>query len=246
MGRKMTTAQRPDEKSNAANGVVSVLRVYGQWIVVTVMVAVVLFASAGRVDLPMFWVYLAAHSGAQLAMTLLVFRRDHDLLEERQNPGENAEMWDRPLLRVYTLLTLSLFVTAGLDVGRFHWSDTVALRGQVAALVGFVLSFAFSIWAMAVNSFYSRVVRIQGDRGQVVVTDGPYRFVRHPSYIGSILAWACAALALGSWLALVPVALIATTLTVRTALEDRTLQDRLGGYRDYAQRVRYRLLPGIW
>jgi protein-S-isoprenylcysteine O-methyltransferase Ste14 len=220
--------------------------VYGQWIIVTVMVAVVMFVSAGRVDLPMFWIYLAAHSSSQLAMTLLVFRRDHNLLQERQNPGENAEKWDRPLLRIYTLLTLSLFVVAGLDVGRFHWSEPVPLWGQVAAMVGFVLAFAFSIWAMTVNSFYSRVVRIQADRGQVVVTDGPYRFVRHPSYIGSILAWASAALALGSWFALVPVALIAAILTVRTALEDRTLQEELDGYAEYAQQTRYRLLPGVW
>jgi protein-S-isoprenylcysteine O-methyltransferase Ste14 len=224
----------------------SILRVYGQWIVVTVMVAVVLFASAGRVDLPMFWIYLAAHSGAHLAMALLVFRRNRDLLEERQKPGENAETWDRPLLRVYTLFTLSLFVVAGLDVGRFHWSNTVPLWGQIAGLIGFVLSFAFTIWAMAVNDFYSRVVRIQGDRGQYVVTEGPYRFVRHPSYIGTIFSWPCAALALGSWLALVPVPLIAATFTVRTVLEDRTLQEELDGYREYAQRVRYRLLPGVW
>jgi protein-S-isoprenylcysteine O-methyltransferase Ste14 len=224
----------------------SVLRVYGQWIVVTVMVAAVLFGSAGRVDLPMLWIYLAAHSSAQLAMAWLVFRQNRGLLEERQKPGENAKVWDRSLLRVYTLFTLSLFVAAGLDVGRFHWSDTVPLWGQVAALVGFVLSFAFNIWAMAVNDFYSRVVRIQRDRGQCVVTNGPYRFVRHPSYIGTIFSWACAALALGSWLALAPVALIAATLTVRTALEDRTLQEELPGYEEYAQQTRYRLLPGVW
>jgi protein-S-isoprenylcysteine O-methyltransferase Ste14 len=224
----------------------SVLRVYGQWIVVTVMVAAVLFGSAGRVDLPMLWIYLAAHSSAQLAMAWLVFRQNRGLLEERQKPGENAKVWDRSLLRVYTLFTLSLFVAAGLDVGRFHWSDTVPLWGQVAALVGFVLSFAFNIWAMAVNDFYSRVVRIQRDRGQCVVTNGPYRFVRHPSYIGTIFSWACAALALGSWLALAPVALIAATLTVRTALEDRTLQEELPGYKEYAQQTRYRLLPGVW
>jgi protein-S-isoprenylcysteine O-methyltransferase Ste14 len=224
----------------------SVLRVYGQWIIVTVMVAAVLFGSAGRVDLPMLWIYLAAHSGAQLAMACLVFRQNRGLLEERQKPGEDAKLWDRSLLRVYTLFTVSLFVAAGLDVGRFHWSDTVPLWGQVAALVGFVLSFAFNIWAMAVNDFYSRVVRIQRDRGQCVVTDGPYRFVRHPSYIGTIFSWACAALALGSWLALAPVALIAATLTVRTALEDRTLQEELPGYKEYAQQTRYRLLPGVW
>jgi protein-S-isoprenylcysteine O-methyltransferase Ste14 len=224
----------------------SVLRVYGQWIVVTVLLAVVLFASAWRVDLPMFWVYLVFHSGAQLAMALLVFRRNRDLLEERQEPGEGAKAWDRQLLRVYTLLTMTVFAAAGLDVGRLHWSDTVPLWGQIVALLGFALSFAFIIWAMVVNNFYSRVVRIQGDRGQCVVTKGPYQFLRHPSYIGSILSWTCAALALGSWLALTPVALIAATLVVRTALEDRTLHEELAGYAEYAQRVRYRLLPGVW
>jgi protein-S-isoprenylcysteine O-methyltransferase Ste14 len=224
----------------------SIWRVYGQWIVVTVMLAVGLFAPAGRVDVPMFWVYLGVHSGAQLAMSLLVFRRNRDLLEERQRPGQGAKAWDQVILKIYSSLTLALFVVAGLDVGRFHWSDTVPLWGQIAALVGFALSFAFNIWAMVVNNFYSRIVRIQQDRGQYVVTDGPYRYVRHPSYIGSILSWICAALALGSWLALVPVVLIAATVTVRTALEDRTLQAELEGYPEYAQRVRYRLLPGVW
>ena len=224
----------------------SVLRVYGQWVVVTVMLAVVLFASAGRVDVPMFWIYLVVHSVAQLAISLLVFRRNRDLLEERQRPGQGAKAWDRVILRIYFLLTLALFVVAGLDAGRFHWSDTVPLWGQIVALVGFALSFAFNVWAMVVNDFYSRVVRIQRDRGQYVVTDGPYRYVRHPSYIGSILSWVCAALALGSWLALVPVILIAATFTVRTALEDRALQEELADYKEYAQRVRYRLLPGIW
>lgn len=224
----------------------SVLRVYGQWIVVTVMVAVVLFASAGRVDVPMFWAYLVVHSGAQLAMTLVVFRRNRDLLEERQRPGEGAKAWDRVVLRFYFLFTLALFVAAGLDVGRFHWSDTVPLWGQVTALVGFALSFAFSIWAMVVNNYYSRVVRIQGDRGQYVVTDGPYRYVRHPSYAGGIVSWMCAALALGSWWALLPAVLIGLLLVIRTALEDRTLHEELPGYVKYAQRVRYRLLPGVW
>ncbi len=224
----------------------SILRVYGQWIVVTVMVAVVLFTSAGRVDVPMFWAYLTVHSGAQLVISVLVFRRNRDLLEERLRPGEGAKAWDQVILRIYSLLTSALFVVAGLDVGHFHWSDTVPLWGQVMALLGFALSFAFIIWAMVVNDFYSRVVRIQRDRGQYVVTDGPYRYVRHPSYIGGILSWVCTALGLGSWLALVPVALIAVTFTVRTALEDQTLQEELDGYQDYARRVRYRLLPGVW
>ena len=227
-------------------GAMSVLRVYGQWIVVTVLIGVVLFVPAWRVDLPMFWVYLAVHSGAHLTMALLVFRGNRDLLEERQKPGADAKAWDRRLLRVYSLLTMSLFVVAGLDVGQLHWSDTVPLWGQIVALLGFALSFAFTIWAMVVNDFYSRIVRIQEDRGQYVVTEGPYRFVRHPSYIGSILSWICAALVLGSWLALAPVVLIAATVVVRTSLEDRALHVELDGYRQYAQKVRYRLLPGVW
>ena len=227
-------------------GAMSVLRVYGQWIVITVLLGVVLFASAWRVDLPMFWIYLGVHSGAHLAMALLVFRRNRDLLEERQKPGAGAKAWDRRLLLVYTLLTMSLFVVAGLDVGRLHWSDTVPLWGRVVALLGFALSFTFIIWAMVVNNFYSRIVRIQEDRGQYVVTEGPYRFVRHPSYIGSILSWICAALALGSWLALVPVVLIAATVVVRTSLEDRALQAELDGYSKYSRQVGYRLVPRIW
>jgi protein-S-isoprenylcysteine O-methyltransferase Ste14 len=224
----------------------SILRVYGQWVVTTLLLAVVMFVSAWRVDLPMFWVYLLFHSGAQLAMALLVLGNNRDLLDERQKPGENAKKWDRSLLRVYVALTVLLFAVAGLDVGRLHWSDKVPLWGQIVSLGGFILSFAISIWAMMVNNFFSRVVRIQQDRGQHVVTSGPYRFVRHPSYISVIFSWICAALALGSWLALLPAALIAITFTVRTALEDKMLQTELSGYAEYASRVRYRLLPGVW
>jgi protein-S-isoprenylcysteine O-methyltransferase Ste14 len=233
-------------ESDGGMSAMSVLRVYGQWIVVTVLLAALLFASAGRMDQPIFWAYIVIHSSAQLAMALLVFRRNRDLLEERQRPGVGAKVWDRILVWVYGLLAISLFVVAGLDVGRLHWSDTVPLWGQIVALLGFALSFALSIWAMVVNDFYSRVVRIQRNRGQYVVTQGPYRFVRHPSYIGSIFSWTCAALTLGSWLALVPAALIAVMLVVRTSLEDRTLQAELPGYVGYARKTRYRLVPGLW
>jgi protein-S-isoprenylcysteine O-methyltransferase Ste14 len=168
------------------------------------------------------------------------------LLKERQHPGEGAKMWDRVLLSIYIVVAMAIFVVAGLDAGRFHWSDTVPLWLQVVGLVAFVISFAFDIWAIAVNNFYSRVVRIQEDRGQYVVTDGPYRFVRHPSYVGSIASWLCTALALGSWWALLPAVLVGLVFVVRTALEDRTLHEELPGYVEYAQRVRYRLLPGVW
>ncbi|MFQ6101054.1 MAG: methyltransferase family protein [Anaerolineae bacterium] len=222
------------------------LRVYGRWIVLTILVSAVLFGAAGRCDLPIFWAFVVAHSGSHLALTLIVFRSNLDLLEERQRPGEGAKTWDRVLLSIYIVVAMAILVVAGLDVGRFHWSDTVPLWLQVVGLAVFVISFAFDIWAIAVNNFYSRVVRIQEDRGQYVVTDGPYRFVRHPSYMGSMVSWLCTALALGSWRALLPAVLVGLVFVVRTALEDRTLHEELPGYVEYAQRVRYRLLPGVW
>ena len=96
------------------------------------------------------------------------------------------------------------------------------------------------------NRFFSTMVRIQADRGQTVATAGPYRYVRHPGYVGYSVSFFGMALALGSLWALVPAVLMACLLVVRTALEDRTLQDELAGYTDYARQVRYRLLPGIW
>jgi protein-S-isoprenylcysteine O-methyltransferase Ste14 len=181
-----------------------------------------------------------------LALTLIVFRRNTDLLKERQQPGEGAKRWDRVLLSVYIVTAMAIFVVAGLDVGRFHWSAAMPLRLQVIGLAIFVISFAFDIWAVAVNNFYSRVVRIQQDRGHHVITDGPYRFVRHPSYVGSIVSWVCTALALGSWWTLLPAVLVVLVFVVRTALEDQTLHNELEGYAEYARRVRYRLLPGVW
>ena len=224
----------------------SFLRVYGRWIILTILFSAVLFGTAGRWDLPMFWAFVVAHSGSHLALTLIVFRRNLDLLKERQRPGEGAKRWDRVLLSIYIVPATAIFVVAGLDVGRSHWSDTVPLWLQVIGLAIFVISFAFDIWAIAVNNFYSRVVRIQQDRGHHIITDGPYRFVRHPSYVGSTVAWVCTALALGSWWALLPAALVGLVFIVRTSLEDRTLHDELEGYAEYARQVRYRLLPGVW
>lgn len=224
----------------------SFVRVYGQWVVLTVLVSGVLFGAAGRLDLPMFWAFVVAHSASHLALTLIVFRRNTDLLKERQQPGEGAKRWDRVLLSVYMVTAMAIFVVAGLDVGRFHWSAAMPLRLQVIGLAIFVISFAFDIWAVAVNNFYSRVVRIQQDRGHHVITDGPYRFVRHPSYVGSIVSWVCTALALGSWWTLLPAVLVGLVFVVRTALEDQTLHNELEGYAEYARRVRYRLLPGVW
>jgi protein-S-isoprenylcysteine O-methyltransferase Ste14 len=177
---------------------------------------------------------------------LAIFRKDPELLHERRESGPGAERWDKIWLRVYTLFLLATLIVAILDIGRFHWSDTVPLWLRITGLVGFVASLGFTGWAMAENTFFSEVVRIQEDRGHRVVTSGPYRYVRHPGYAGNAVAWPCLALALGSWLAVFLSGVIFVLFIVRTAGEDRALQAGLAGYVEYTQRVRYRLVPGIW
>ena len=138
-----------------------------------------------------------------------------------------------------------MLVIAGLDGGRFGWSS-MPLPLAIAGLVTLVLAYAVIAWAMAANTFFSTTVRVQEDRGQRVVSSGPYRLVRHPGYVGMILMYVGTPVMLGSWWALIPGGLNGVAFIVRTALEDRTLQEELDGYKEYAGRVPYRLLPGVW
>jgi protein-S-isoprenylcysteine O-methyltransferase Ste14 len=136
-------------------------------------------------------------------------------------------------------------LVAGLN-HRFGWPPVVSAAWQVAGIMVYILVETFATWAMAVNAFFSSQVRIQTDRGHSVITGGPYRFVRHPAYAAGILAALASAPFLESWWALIPAVASIPFFILRTSLEDQTLQDELPGYREYAQKVRYRLLPGIW
>ena len=146
--------------------------------------------------------------------------------------------------RFLAVAMLAAQVTTGLDV-RFGWSDAPALI-SVPGLTLFVAGNALASCTMAANRFFSRGVRIQDDRGHEVCTWGPYRPVRHPRYAGMILYSLAMAPSLGSWWALLPAALSAAGFVTRTALEDRFLIRELPGYVDYSERVRSRLLPGVW
>ena len=177
-----------------------------------------------------------------------MFRAAPELLRERArfDEAKDAKSWDRPLvLLVSILLPLAGLIIAGLD-DRLGWSSELPLWLQIVALILVALGTLVGTWAMAVNRFFSAVVRIQKDRGHTVVTGGPYRFVRHPAYIGGLVVAFASAVALESLWALIPAGLTALLYILRTALEDKTLQEELPGYKEYAQRVRYRLLPGVW
>jgi protein-S-isoprenylcysteine O-methyltransferase Ste14 len=143
------------------------------------------------------------------------------------------------------LLGLVRLLVAGFDQ-RYGWTGDFPMAAQIVALILAAAGYALGVWATASNAFFSQIVRVQSEREHAVATGGPYRFVRHPAYTGTILFELAVPVLLASWWALVPGLINVVLFVVRTALEDRTLQAELGGYVDYARQVRYRLLPRIW
>ena len=204
-----------------------------------------LFIPAGRLDWLEAWLFLVAFFGFMLILYAWMRRHDPELVAERQRSGPNVERWDQVIMGIYTIVLIMVPIVAGLDAVRFGWSSPPLLL-QLLGWLGLIASLSLVWWTMAANTYLSEQVRIQEERGHQVVTTGPYRYVRHPMYVGVILAFLGLPLALGSLWALVPAGTCATLFVIRTALEDRTLLEKLPGYREYAERVRYRLLPGVW
>ena len=209
--------------------------------VLLIAAAAALFGSAGSLAIPILWVYWVILTVVFVAAFALL---DRGLLQERMRPGGRPT----PLgLRLLNIVLFAHWIIAGLDRGRLHWTDSVPLWLQALGLFIIVAGYALAFWAMIVNRFFSSVVRIQSDRGQHVVTGGPYAFVRHPGYSAGILILAASGVALGSWLAAAfLVAVSFPFLFYRVINEDRVLRSQLPSYADYAQRVRWRLVPGIW
>ncbi len=209
-----------------------------------VAMAAVLFGAAGTFAVPMFWAYLALFAVSCLTASAAVYLLSPDLVKERVRPGEGEQ--DRVTVRALNVLMFAQLLLAGLDVGRLHWSATVAFPLQTLGLVGFAIGMGLTTWAMLVNRFFSSALRLQPDRGQQVVSSGPYRLVRHPGYTGGLLLLVSIGLALGSWIAMVPILLIVPFMVRRTLIEERMLASALPGYVDYMQRVRSRIVPGVW
>lgn len=211
-----------------------------------IMVGVILFWAAGRLDWVMGWAMVALYALWVAANAILIIPRSPELLVERASRNlEGVKSWDNALLGIIGVLTIAKYVVAGLDL-RFGWTGSFDFNLQIVALVVAALGYAVVTWSMVTNAFFSTVVRIQDDRGHQVCTTGPYRIVRHPGYIGSILFELGGPIMLGSWWAFIPGLLAAILTVIRTAKEDRTLRDELAGYQEYTQQTRYRLLPGIW
>ena len=206
-----------------------------------IVAAVALFASAGTIAIAGFWLYLAILAVVFAASFLWL---DPGLLRERMRPGGQ-----RPpiALWLFSAAMILHWVAAGLDRGRFHWSDNIPPWLQAAGLAAVAAGYGVALWAMHVNRFFSSVVRIQSDRGQFVVTTGPYAVVRHPGYAAGVVVVTASGVALGSWIAAALLTIASLPfLLYRAISEDRVLRSELPGYQDYAARVRWRLCPGLW
>jgi len=211
-----------------------------------VMMAV-FFASAGRRDLPRAWLFFGAAFVYFVASTLALYRYNPELLIARLTlRREGSKTWDEILMRAANLTGMLLIpAVAGLDLGRYGWSS-LGLIYVVPGFALFILGAVLITWAMIVNRYFESTVRIQEDRDHEVVSTGPYRFVRHPGYLSGILWMSSIPLIIGSLYAFIPVMIYSAMMILRTNLEDRTLRDELPGYAEYAERVKFRLLPGVW
>lgn len=195
------------------------------------------------------WVVVALWTVYGLVMIPYLLRNDPALLAERMKLvplHKEQKVWDKALMSLFFIAGIALYLIPGFDVVRYGWSEPLPLWMRIVALFVHVPSFVFLGWVMRENTFLSQVVKIDKKRDHQVVTTGPYALVRHPMYTVVIILLFAVPIALGSRYAVLLAVFLTLLLVIRTYLEDRTLHTELTGYSEYAQKTRYRLIPGIW
>jgi protein-S-isoprenylcysteine O-methyltransferase Ste14 len=221
--------------------------IIGQLAVILVVVPLLPLLITGRWSWWEAWVYAGITFFGFVISRALAARAHPDLLAERAKMADHPDAadWDRVLAPLVALGGGLIPLVAGLDAA-LGWSGAFPLGWKMAALVVILIGYLLGSWALIANRYFSGLVRIQHDRGHQVVSRGPYRWIRHPGYAGAILSYLGAPVLLDSLWAFVPAGLLVVGLVIRTALEDQTLQAELEGYRGYTERVRDRLVPGVW
>jgi protein-S-isoprenylcysteine O-methyltransferase Ste14 len=208
--------------------------------------ALALFLPAGTTDWPAGWIFLILVYSVSCVGVGLLFKYNPGLLQERMSFSQpNQKTWDKVFIPLYYLLCLAWVVLIPLDAVRFHWSH-MPLFLQIVGAIALVGSFPPMFLTFRENSFLASTVRVQVDRGQTVVSTGPYHYVRHPMYASAILFFLGTPLLLGSWYGLLPALVAIAGMAVRAVMEERVLREELPGYDAYMAQVKYRLIPYVW
>ena len=211
-------------------------------VIVFLLQGVILFVASGTLHWNWAWFFIFV----QIVILLINYTiLPKKVIEERGGEKKNVKKWDKILIGFSIIPSLGVYIISGLDY-RFSWSPYLKPIIHIISLIILLLASMLFTWSMVSNKFFSTMVRIQKELGHTIAAEGPYKYVRHPGYVGYILMILATPFALGSLYALIASALVMTIFFIRTALEDKTLMTELEGYEEYSRKVKYRLIPFIW
>ena len=223
------------------SGVVYIIRIHAQFLIM----AVAYFIAAGSLNIGRAWLYFGIAAVTYFVSSLILIKNNPGLINERAKKRENTKSWDKALLSLYLLIGfLGTHIVAGLD-SRFEWSNMDMIY-IIPGAVLYIVAAYIQIISMLANKYFEATVRIQSDREQQLVKDGPYKIVRHPGYASVFMSFTAIPFMIGSFYALICTAAVFIIMFTRTALEDITLQKELPGYSQYSEEVKFKLIPGIW
>ena len=209
-----------------------------------VIMAFILVLTSGTWTWINIWIYAALASLTSVLVYIFVVRVNPSLYNERGNPNENTKKWDLILMRIISLFSFSSIIIAGLDK-KNSWSS-MGVGWIIPGGILIILSGVLATWAMAENSYFSSVIRIQDDRGQIVISSGPYQNIRHPGYLSGIIFFLGTPMVLDSVYGFIPFMCISVGFVIRIIFEEKMLIAELDGYQEYTQKVKYRLIQGLW
>jgi len=214
--------------------------------ILIILQALLLFVSSGKINILRFWIFIVVNLVYVIFSTILLYRINPELINQRGEIKRDAKLWDQFLMRAHNIVMIFILpIVIGLDVGRFQWSY-LNYYYLVPGYLLYIFSGILVNWAMIVNTHFEATVRIQRDREHKVITSGPYKLVRHPGYLAAIINFISFPMILGSIYGFIPSIVGIIIFIIRTGLEDKTLLNELKGYSEYSKKVKYRLMPGIW
>ena len=215
-----------------------------KFVIMYIFFALALFIPAGTIIWLQGWIYIGTMIVLSTLFITYLKKKDPELLKARAKT-KPTESWDKKIIGISSIFFIAIYIIPGLDSVRFQWSN-VPLFITIIGFIGMILALILFFLVIRENTYLSRIVEIQEERGHKAITTGPYRLVRHPMYLAVIILYICHCFALGSLYSLIPCAGIIVTIVLRIFYEDKMLHEELEGYKEYAQKTRYKLIPGIW